>query len=167
MLGSILPADIIVTATGLNLKPLGGIKFTVDNQPINPSETVLYKGIPSLFTIMLLGVMLSGLPNLSWTIGYTNASFTLKSDLTSQYVCRLIDFMDFHNYRTCIPTLPPNYSGKRKPILNALTSGYITRAHDLWPKQGDSFPWVSGSNYLKDYWVLKFGFIADNALRFE
>jgi monooxygenase len=110
--------------------------------------------------------MLSGIPNLTWTIGYTNASFTLKSDLTSQYACRLIEFMDANHYRACTPNHPTNVQAG-DGILDTLTSGYIARSKDLWPKQGKNFPWRTNKNYLSDYWLLKYGSIRDPALSFK
>jgi monooxygenase len=154
----------------LNLKAVGGIKFVVDNQPIQVSDSLFYKGVTQLLPLLsdgsVTGVMLSGLPNLSWTIGYTNASFTLKSDLTSQYVCRLIKHMDAHHFKACTPNPPTNVQ-VGDGILDTLTSGYIARSRDLWPKQGKAFPWQTNKNYLDDYWLLKYGSINDPVLSFK
>ena len=112
--------------------------------------------------------MLSGVPNLSWTMGYTNASFTLKSDLVSEYMSRLIKHMDYYGYKSCTPT-PPNDGSiiASRPLITSLSSGYITRGNHLMPKQGNKAPFVSLNNYLKDFFLFKYGSVTDPYLQFK
>jgi monooxygenase len=152
--GDELAADIIVTATGLNLRLLGGIELDVDGQVVTPSETVSYKGI-----------MLSGIPNLALTFGYTNASWTLKADLVADYVCRLLKYMDRHGFRQCLP-LPPNPDIATRPLIG-LRSGYIQRSADTLPRQGRRRPWRLRQSYLLDRLTLKHAPIADSVLAFS
>jgi monooxygenase len=147
--GTELEADIVVTATGLKLVPLGGAQFSVDGRPIDLSNCVSYKGM-----------MLSGVPNLALAIGYINASWTLKADLTSMYMCRLLNYMDRTGYRKCMPRLPLNEKGDR-PLLD-LTSGYVMRSIDQFPKQGSHKPWRLYQNYLLDLLTLKYGSVEDS-----
>ena len=146
--GAELEADVIVTATGLKLVPLGGVKFTVDDEAIDLSKTVSYKGM-----------MLSGVPNVALAIGYINASWTLKADLTSLYVCRLINHMDRHGFRQCMPRCVAGITSDR-PLLE-LTSGYVRRSIDEFPKQGSRKPWRLYQNYLLDLLTLKYGAVDD------
>jgi monooxygenase len=152
--GAELEADIIVTATGLNLLPLGGMGITVDGKEIDLSETVGYKGL-----------MFSGIPNLAITLGYTNASWTLKCDLTCEYVCRLLNYMDEHGYRQCMPQAP-DPSLPREAFLD-LMSGYVLRAIDKFPKQGDRAPWRLYQNYPRDVLLLRRGPIVDEGIEFS
>jgi cation diffusion facilitator CzcD-associated flavoprotein CzcO len=147
--GTELPADIIVTATGLKLVPLGGVQFTVDGESIDLSRTVSYKGM-----------MLSGVPNLGLAIGYVNASWTLKADLTSMYVCRLLNYMERRGFRQCTPRCPPGMIGER-PLLD-LSSGYVARSIQEFPKQGPKKPWRLYQNYLLDLLTLKYGAVDDS-----
>ncbi|BCJ48837.1 monooxygenase flavin-binding family protein [Actinoplanes sp. NBRC 14428] len=133
--GRVLPADVVVSATGLSLLPIGGIELTVDGEKVDPATRVAYRG-----------VMLSGVPNLAYCIGYTNASWTLRADLSHRYVCRLLSHMDRHGYATATPQERP---GPRRPLLD-LTSGYVQRALDLFPQQGDRDPWTVKQSYLRD-----------------
>jgi cation diffusion facilitator CzcD-associated flavoprotein CzcO len=135
--GEHIPADIIVTATGLNLKLLGGASLTVDGRTVNPAECVAYKGM-----------MLSGVPNLAFAIGYTNASWTLKCELVAGYVCRLLQYMDARGYDICMPSAPDNTTQTR-PFVD-LTSGYIQRSLHLLPKQAAVLPWRFHGNYFCD-----------------
>ncbi len=121
--GAELEADIIITATGLNFLVLGGVSIAVDGREVDPAETVAYKGM-----------MFSGVPNLALALGYTNASWTLKCDLISEYVCRLLTHMDEHGYRQCTP-IAPDPSQPLSPVVD-LKSGYVLRALDSLPKQG-------------------------------
>ncbi len=151
--GKELEADIIVSATGLDLIPLGGVEFTVDGKPWLPGKSMTYKGM-----------MFRDVPNLALASGYTNASWTLKCDLTSQYVCRLINFMDQHNYQYCLPR-------NNDPTLEELPfvdfrSGYIQRAIDKFPKQGSKAPWKLYQNYVLDIFSLKFGKLEDEVMEF-
>jgi cation diffusion facilitator CzcD-associated flavoprotein CzcO len=152
--GRELEADIIVTATGLNLLALGGMDLEVDGRAVAISETVGYKGM-----------MLSGVPNLVIAIGYTNASWTLKADLTSEYVCRLLQHMDAGGHRRVVaPT--PDPSMPTRPFID-LDSGYVRRAVDRFPRQGTSAPWRLYQNYLRDIIMLRFGDVDDGVLQFS
>ena len=152
--GRELPADIIVTATGLKLQMLGGIQLTVDGKPVKFGETMNFRG-----------TMLSDVPNFANVLGYTNASWTLKSDLVSAYVARLINFMDRHGYDQCTPrnrdpsTLP-------EPFVD-FSSGYIRRALDQLPRQGSKKPWRLYQNYVLDLISLRYGPVSDSALEFS
>lgn len=152
--GQRLEADVIVTATGLKLKMLGGAAVTVDGKPVDLSQTVSYKGM-----------MYSGVPNLASSFGYTNASWTLKAELIAQYVCRLLEHMRTHGYDVCMPRLAPG-SMELEPVVD-LTSGYIQRAAGVLPKQGTKKPWKSYQNYARDFATFRFGPLADGAMQFE
>jgi monooxygenase len=151
--GRVLPADIIVTATGLKILLLGGIRVAVDGKPVKFSETVNFKG-----------VMFSNIPNLFATFGYTNASWTLKCDLTCAYVARLINLMDRRGYVACTPRLR-DPSVKPEPLID-FSSGYVQRAIDQLPRQGSKKPWKLYQNYVRDLLSLRFGSIGDGALEF-
>ena len=146
--GAELPADIVVTATGLTLQFLGGVTLDVDGETVTPGRTVVYKGM-----------MLCGVPNLAQTFGYTNASWTLKADLTAEYVCRLLDTMDACGMRQATPT-PPDPSAPTEPFID-FSSGYVTRAVDDLPRQGTTAPWRLHQNYLRDTWLLRHGPVVD------
>lgn len=150
--GQELDADIIVTATGLNLMTLGGAEVNVDGRDIDVSRTRIYKGM-----------MLSGLPNLGLVMGYTNASWTLKADLTHEHACRLINHMDRYGYNFCVPESEPDVEDE--PFLD-LNAGYVLRALDKLPKQGDRAPWKLRQNYLLDLITLRHGSIRDDAMHF-
>ena len=152
--GTELPADVIVTATGLNVLLLGGMSLTVDGAEVDLSKTVGYKGM-----------MFSGVPNLALTIGYTNASWTLKGDLAAHYVCRLLNHMDAHGYTQCTP-LGPDPSEPTRPFID-LASGYVLRAADTLPKQGNRTPWRLHQNYPRDVLMLKHGKIDDEGIEFR
>lgn len=134
--GETLEADIIVTATGLKLAFMGNIALTVDGAPIESSELYTYKGM-----------MFSGLPNLALWFGYTNASWTLRADLTSAYVCRLLAHMEKHGFRRFVPRVGPDV--EERPFM-ALSSGYVARAQGQLPKQGSRAPWRTFDNYMLD-----------------
>ena len=151
--GEFIEADIIVTATGLELLLLGGMQLEVDGVEKKVSDSLTYKGM-----------MFSGIPNLALAAGYTNASWTLKCDLTSNYVCRLISYMDKHNYQYCVANNDP--SVKRLQFLD-LASGYVDRAMDQFPKQGDKSPWKLHQNYLWDILNLRMGSVRDKAMGFH
>jgi cation diffusion facilitator CzcD-associated flavoprotein CzcO len=152
--GEELEADLIVTATGLRLKFLGGAKLTVDGHPVEPSKTMTYRGM-----------MFSDVPNLACTFGYTNASWTLKADLTAEYVCRLLAYMDLIGARSCTPRLRDPSVGER-PFID-LTSGYVQRALASFPKQGTKRPWRVYQNYLLDLITLRLAEIDDGVMEFE
>ncbi len=151
--GEELEADVIVTATGLNLLFLGGMRLTVDGEEVDVPRKMAYKGM-----------MLSGVPNMAFTVGYTNASWTLKADLTSEYVCRLLDHMDAHGYERCAPEVDP--SVKEQPLID-FTSGYVLRSLDHFPKQGSKEPWKLRQNYPLDIRTIRRGSIDDGAIRFS
>lgn len=151
--GRALDADIIVTATGLKLNAMGDIQVEVDGEPVRPAERMSYKGM-----------MLSDVPNLILTFGYTNASWTLKAELTSNYTCRLLRYMDRKGYRVAVPRRGPEV--QEQPFLN-FTSGYVQRAQHLLPKQGNRAPWQVHQNYLKDKYIIQYGRLDDGALQFQ
>lgn len=150
--GEELEADLIVTATGLQLQFLGGASLEVDGDPVEPSETMMYKGM-----------MLSGVPNMAMSLGYTNASWTLKCELTSEYVCRLVQHMDAHGYDYCVPERDP--SMEEEPALD-LAAGYILRSIHELPRQGARAPWRLYQNYLLDRLVLRRQSVEDGTMRF-
>jgi cation diffusion facilitator CzcD-associated flavoprotein CzcO len=135
--GAELAADIIITATGLNLQPLGGIELTVDGQPVRVREHVAYKGM-----------MLAGVPNMAFAMGYTNASWTLKVDLVAAWVTRLLQFMAGRGYAVVTPRLPTGPMATSS-FIN-MTSGYFERSRDLLPLQGDRAPWRLQQHYFRD-----------------
>jgi len=151
--GTELEADIIVTATGLRLLPFGGIDIVVDGAEVKLPETMAYKAL-----------MLSGVPNLVFTIGYTNASWTLKADLVAQYVCRLLAHMSEQGYRSVVavpdPTVP------EEPFMD-FSAGYVLRALDDLPKQGAREPWKLRQNYLHDIRTIRRGELDDGVVRFS
>ncbi len=152
--GAHLEADVVVTATGLNMLALGGVSIVVDGRDVQLSQTVGYKGM-----------MFSGVPNLATCVGYTNASWTLKCDLVCRYVCRLLTHMDTHGYgvvtpRWSRPALPT------RPFVD-LAAGYVLRAVDQFPRQGNSAPWRLYQNYLRDLVMLRWGRVEDEALQFR
>jgi cation diffusion facilitator CzcD-associated flavoprotein CzcO len=152
--GEELPADIVVTATGLVVKLLGGIALAVDGEPVSVAEKLSYKGM-----------MLSDVPNLAVSFGYTNASWTLKCDLTSRYVCRLLNHMDRRGLDICIPR-PPAGPLERQPMLD-FSSGYVRRAEGSLPHQGPKPPWRVHQNYLKDLALLSLRPVTDAAMEFR
>jgi len=152
--GALLPADIVVTATGLKVQLMGGARITVDGEVVDPGRRLLYKG-----------AMLDRVPNLAFSIGYTNASWTLKCDLTSQFVRRLLDHMEARGATSVVPVAPAAPTDE-PPILD-LTSGYVQRAAALLPRQGARAPWRVQQNYVQDLWALRTGQMDDGVLRFS
>ena len=150
--GCTIPADIVVTATGLNMRLLGGIELEVDGEPVSAPDHVIYKGM-----------MLSGVPNLFVSFGYTNASWTLRSDLTARGVCRLLNRMDAKGQKVCVARPPAVIN--RRPVME-LTSGYVNRAASILPGQGDRQPWRVPQHYLKDAAAMTFRRI-DEGLEFD
>lgn len=134
----IVDADIIVSATGLNIQIMGGIEATVDGKSINTSEHMLYNGI-----------LISDLPNLAMIIGYINASWTLKVDIAAEYICRLLNHMDQHQFGEVVAVADPA-AIMEDTVMGSLSSGYIARAANVMPKQGKFAPWKVSNNYLKD-----------------
>jgi cation diffusion facilitator CzcD-associated flavoprotein CzcO len=134
--GRELPADVVVTATGLRIKVAGGIEFTVDGERRQTRDLTVYRG-----------TMFADVPNLAVTIGYVNASWTLRSDLASRYVCRLLNHMEQNGWRVAVPRAPEGMEGR--PLL-PLRSGYVERAASELPQQGDAAPWLMRQNYLLD-----------------
>lgn len=152
--GQPLEADIIITATGLELQFAGGAEITVDGRSIEIGKAVLYKGL-----------MFSGVPNLASVFGYTNASWTLRADLLAEYFCRLINFMDARGYVEARPK-EPDPAMPVKPLGN-LSSGYFKRAEKRLPRQGVKGPWRNPQNYAFDLFRFRFGAIEDDALEFR
>ena len=152
--GEELEADLVVTATGLNMRLLGGVELAVDGREVELAKTLSYKGL-----------MLTGVPNMAFSIGYTNASWTLKCDLTCDYVCRLLNHMDERGYVSCVPECS-DASVAEEPIID-FSSGYVLRALDQLPKQGSKRPWRLHQNYPLDLRELRYGQIEDGALRFS
>jgi len=151
--GRELVAEIVVTATGLRLVFLGGLAVTVDGTPVIPSEHRVYKG-----------AMLSGVPNLALAMGYTNASWTLKSELIAQYVARLVEHMDRTHLRSCVPEPGPDVGDE--PIID-LQSGYVERALPMFPRQGSKVPWKLYQNYLRDLVMMRHRKLDDSGLVFR
>jgi cation diffusion facilitator CzcD-associated flavoprotein CzcO len=152
--GEELPADLVVTATGLELKVLGGLQLSVDGRAVDLAQTVSYKAM-----------MYSGVPNLASSMGYTNASWTLKCDLTCEYVCRLLNHMQDHGQSQCTPTLK-DASMALEPWSD-FTSGYVQRAAHLFPKRGTVAPWKLKQNYIHDLMTLRYGKVDDGAMVFS
>jgi cation diffusion facilitator CzcD-associated flavoprotein CzcO len=136
--GRVLEADIVASATGLTLKRLGGLELSVDGETIDVSQTVAHRAL-----------MLSGVPNLAFSFGYTNNSWTLRSDLSSHHVTRLLRHMDSHGYASAVPTAEPR--SDLQPFINDLSSGYIKRGIEAFPRQGERDPWLVRQNYVLDF----------------
>ena len=151
--GDELVADIIVTATGLKLKSLGGVQILLDGTAIESTKRLSYKGM-----------MLRGVPNFSFTLGYSNASWTLKCNLVAEYVCRLLNFMNEHSYDCAIP-FGHEPAIVADPAIN-LNSGYIRRGIELLPKQGSTRPWRFHQNYFLDLRDLKWSTVDDGTMEF-
>jgi len=151
--GAELLADIVVTATGLKLQLFGGATLVVDGQPVRVSDAMVYKGS-----------MISGVPNFAFAVGYTNASWTLKVDLTSTYVCRMISYLDRHHYREVRARRDPGVG--EIPLLD-FSSGYVTRSLPDLPRQGERLPWRVYQNYVFDRAMLGSGQLADQVLEFR
>ncbi len=151
--GEHLDADVVVTATGLNLLPVGGLSLAVAGTPVDLTETVSYKGM-----------MLSGVPNFTMVIGYTNAYWTLKADLVSRYVCRLIHHLDAGGFASATPVAPPE--GADRPFLD-LSSGYVQRSLAALPRQGRRTPWRLHQNYVRDVRLMRRGPLEDEGMTFQ
>jgi len=151
--GQHLEADIIVSATGLRMLALGAVNLAIDGAPVDIGKAFIYKG-----------TMLSNVPNFAFCLGYTNASWTLRADLASTFVCRVLNYMDRHGYRTCAPVWD-TASLEAKPLLS-LTSGYVLRAAENLPKQAGAEPWLLRQNYILDMLTMKLGRLRDGILKF-
>lgn len=152
--GGALKADVVVTATGLDLLVMGGIALSVDGKPVVMNQSMTYKGM-----------MLADVPNLAYVVGYTNASWTLKADLVSEYVCRTLNHMHKTGMRQCTPRM--NDPTVQPVNWIDFTSGYVQRALDRFPKQGDKAPWCLHQNYARDIVNLRFGRLDDGAMEFS
>ena len=152
--GETVEADIIVSATGFNVQLAGGLALSVDGAPVDIADTFSYKGL-----------MFSGIPNLVNTFGYTNASWTLKAELTARYVCRLVNRMDRQGVRQCTPSV--GMAAPSDGLWLDFSSSYVQRASKAMPKQGDKHPWKAYQNYLKDLAMLRFGRLEDGTLEFS
>jgi cation diffusion facilitator CzcD-associated flavoprotein CzcO len=151
--GRHLDADLIVTATGLRLSPFGGIELVVDGVVVDPSQEMTYRAL-----------MLTGVPNFAFTVGYTNASWTLKVDLVAEFCCRLLAHMSAHGHRSVVPVRDPSVG--EQPFMD-FTSGYVLRALDQLPRQGDREPWRLRQSYLRDRRTIRRGTFDDGALAFS
>ncbi|MBT8491896.1 MAG: NAD(P)/FAD-dependent oxidoreductase, partial [Deltaproteobacteria bacterium] len=153
--GKTIDVDVVVPATGLELQFLGGMTMEVDGEQIDGKELVSYKGM-----------MFSNVPNWAHFLGYTAASWTLKVDLTADYICRLLDYMQAHGYQVATPILDGSMA--TEPIMTKLSkAGYVKRSEDRLPKQGVERPWRNPDNYMRDYAAIKWGRMDDGVLRFE
>ena len=151
--GKKIKADIIITATGIELNALNDINVTIDQLKVNPNERLTYKGM-----------MLSGVPNFAISFGYVNASWTLRADLTCEYVCRLINLMDKKGVSCCEPIDDKTAHGDDELI--DFSSGYVQRGLNKMPKQGNKSPWKNYQNYLKDIFAVRLFSIKDSNLNF-
>ncbi len=151
--GEQINADIIISATGIEINMLNDINVSVDDEKVVPNAKLAYKGM-----------MLSGVPNLAFTFGYVNASWTLRADLTCEYVCRLLNLMDKQKVSVCLPEEDSNAVVDDEYI--DFTSGYVQRALDIMPKQGIKAPWRNYQNYLKDIFLVRLFSIKDSTLKF-
>ncbi|ORA31493.1 flavin-containing monooxygenase [Mycobacterium aquaticum] len=151
--GQELTADIIVTATGLNMAPFGKIQLSVDRRPVSLPDTTAYKAM-----------MLSGVPNFAYAVGYTNIAWTLKVELVCEHFCRLLDYMDAHGHGTVVPVFDDPVMD-RVPMMD-MTSGYVQRAIAKFPRAGTSGPWTLRHAYEIDVARLRHGPVEDAALRF-
>ena len=155
--GEKLDADIIVTATGLDIVALGGVEFEVDGQAVDFSKRFTYKG-----------VMMEGVPNMMTTFGYINASWTLRADLVARFTCRLLGFMQANDVTRCTPRLRPEDEGMQpQPWVSGFSSGYLQRDMDGLPKQGNHEPWLNPQDYLGDRRRFLREPLEDGALVFE
>ncbi len=150
--GSHLKADILVIATGLKMQLLGGARVTVGGKTVNTHEVLVYKGM-----------MMSGVPNFALAFGYTNNSWTLKTDLTANLVCRILNYMDRKGYKVVVPEVPADIHGEEFLPLDA---GYMKRAQHILPQNGSRRPWRVYQNYFLDMLLTRFGRVRDRHLRF-
>jgi cation diffusion facilitator CzcD-associated flavoprotein CzcO len=155
--GEHVEADIIVSATGIELLNLGGADFIVDGKSINFADEWTYKG-----------VMCSNIPNMVQTFGYINASWTLRADLTAEWVCRVLNHMDEFGYDQATPRIPEILARtmEKRYWIHDFSAGYMQRMLPKMPRQGTQMPWVNPQNYRKDKKMFRGGAIADGALIF-
>lgn len=154
--GEEIPADIVITATGLQIQLMGGAEARVDGVPVNTRDIMLYKG-----------VLMEGVPNSMFVLGYTNASWTLKADLASEYFCRLLRHMDENGYDEVVAVAEQDERIDVSVMGDSMRSGYIQRGDAVMPRQGKRLPWQIRNDYYKDAPVLRSGPIDDPALRFR
>ncbi len=153
--GKELKADIIVSATGLKMVLAGGIKIYVDGNKIDPKNQIAYKS----------GVMMSDVPNFAAIFGYTTFPWTVKADFASKYLCQLINYMDKKNFKAAM-AIKPNLADNPQPFITTMSSGYIQRGIDQFPKQGNEFPWKISQNMFEDEKLFNNGKINDGHLKF-
>ncbi len=154
--GEVLAADIIVTATGLNMVTLGEMTFIVDGEPVDFAKTWTYKGFAY-----------SGVPNLASSFGYVNASWTLRADLTCEYVCRLLNHMETTGTVECTPRLrAADANMPERPWIDSFTAGYMQRMMHMFPRQGDHEPWINPQSYTRDRKMFRTGQLEDGAMQF-
>lgn len=153
--GRELEADLVVAATGLEMQLMSDLAITVDGKAMDPAQSMSYKAM-----------MFSDIPNLATSFGYTNASWTLKADLTCKYVCRLINHMDKNGYTRCVPRVTPEAEAETEPFID-FSSGYVQRALDKFPRQGSKAPWKVYQNYLLDKVALGYASVTDDAMEFS
>lgn len=151
--GDTVEADIVVTATGLNIQMLGGAQATIDGKAVQPSDSMVYRG-----------VMLRDIPNMAMIFGYTNSSWTLKADIACEYICRLLNHMDKIGAHQVIPRDHENCASD-KPMMD-MQSGYLTRSASQMPKQGTQAPWQVLNDYVRDLPLLRYGRVDDKSLEF-
>ncbi|MCL4104470.1 UNVERIFIED_CONTAM: hypothetical protein GTU68_047432 [Idotea baltica] len=151
--GKQLDADIIILATGLNLKFAGGVKYSIDEKAVDFTQHYVYRGM-----------MFSDIPNLGFVVGYTNSSWTLKADLSSAYMCRLLNHMLHTDCNSVTPRLKGNVG--EEPLMD-FEAGYVLRSRDQFPKQGNRFPWKVYQNYIRDFFSLGYGSLKDDELEFR
>ena len=152
-----LEADLIVTATGLNLVTLGEMDFVVDGEPVDFARTWTYRGLAY-----------SDVPNLVSSFGYVNASWTLKADLTSEYVCRLLKHMGTAGATRCVPRLRPSDTDMpERPWIDDFPAGYMKRSMHLLPRQGDRTPWLNTQDYARDVKLIRRAAIDDGVMAFD
>ena len=155
--GEHVDADIIVTATGLQMQVMGGVEFAMDGEKIDFADHYTYKGM-----------LFSDVPNLVNTFGYINASWTLRADLTSEYTCRLLNRMDELGAKVAVARLSKEDEDMPAlPWIQDFPAGYMTRSMHLFPKQGDREPWLNTQNYLRDKKMVRHAPLEDGTLRFE
>jgi cation diffusion facilitator CzcD-associated flavoprotein CzcO len=152
--GEELDADLIVTATGLTMVAFGEMALTVDGRAVESGQLHVYKGM-----------MFDGVPNLAWCVGYTNASWTLRADLTSRYLCRLLNYLTRHDIDVATPTLDSAERDSGEPLMD-LRSGYVQRALGMMPRQGTSGKWRMRNNYLTDLPRMRLSRVNDGAMTF-